>query len=58
MLVNVRDHFNNAFVISSKGQGGLRQLQDYVRRRDLIRTTEKESEEGVVFERTCFYEDL
>ncbi|TVY30621.1 hypothetical protein LHYA1_G001206 [Lachnellula hyalina] len=40
MLVNVRDHFNNAFVIRSKGQGGLRQLQDYVRRRDLIRTTE------------------
>ena len=53
MLVNVRDHFGNPLMIWSKHQEGLRQLQDYVRRRDLIReqgelyrTTKKESEEG------------
>ena len=53
MLVDVRDYFGNPIMIGSKHQGGLRQLQDYVRRRDLIReqeeicrTTEKESKEG------------
>jgi hypothetical protein len=53
MLVDVRDYFGNPLMIWSKHQGGLRQLQDYVRRRDLIReqgelyrTTEKESGEG------------
>ena len=37
MLVDARDYFGNPSMIWSKGQGGLRQLQDYVRRRDLIR---------------------
>lgn len=54
MLVDVRDYFGNPLMIGSKRQGGLRQLQGYVRRRDLIReqeeiyrTIEKESGEGV-----------
>lgn len=53
MLVDVRDYFGNPLMIRSKHQGSLRQLQDYVRRRDLIRekeeiyrTIEKESGEG------------
>jgi len=50
MLVDVKDHFDNPFMATSKGQGGLRQLRDYVRRRDsiceqeaLYRATEKET---------------
>ena len=50
MLVDVRDHFDNPFIVMSKGQGGLRQLQNHIRRRDSIRkqeeiyrATEKES---------------
>ena len=50
MLVDVRDHFDNPFMVMSKGQGGLRQLQDHIRRCDSIRkqeeiyrATEKES---------------
>jgi len=51
MLVDAADCFGNPLMICSKHQGGLRQLQDYVRRRDLIReqefyhTIEKQSEE-------------
>jgi len=37
MLVDVRDYFGNPLMIRSKHQGGLRQLRDYVVRRDLIR---------------------
>lgn len=50
MLVDVKDHFDNPFIAMSKGQGGLRQLQDYIRRRvsireqeALCRATEKET---------------
>jgi hypothetical protein len=52
MLVNVTDYLGNPLMIWSKHQGGLGELRDYVRRRDLIReqgepyrTTEKQSEE-------------
>ncbi|KAH7418764.1 hypothetical protein BKA64DRAFT_635883 [Cadophora sp. MPI-SDFR-AT-0126] len=41
MLVDVKDHFDNPFMAMSKGQGGLRQLQDYIRRRDSIREQEQ-----------------
>jgi hypothetical protein len=52
MLVESRDRLGNPFMIWPKHQGGLGELRDYVRRRDLIRgqgelhrTTEKQSEE-------------
>ncbi|CZT06992.1 uncharacterized protein RAG0_12568 [Rhynchosporium agropyri] len=40
MLVDVKDHFDNPFMVISKGQGGLRQLQEYIHRRDSIREQE------------------
>ena len=37
MLVEGRDYSGNPLMIWSKHQGGLGELRDYVRRRDLIR---------------------
>ncbi len=52
MLVEGGDCLGNPLMIWPKHQGGLGELRDYVRRRDLIRgqeklyrTTEKQSEE-------------
>ncbi len=52
MLVEGRDCLGNPLMIWPQYQGGLGELRDYVRRRDLIRgqeklyrTTEKQSEE-------------
>lgn len=41
MLVDVRDHFDKPFMVMSNGQGSLRQLHDYIRRRDSIRKQEE-----------------
>lgn len=52
MLVEAKDKSGNSLMVWPKHQGGLGELRDHVRRRDLIcgrdklyRTTEKPSEE-------------
>ena len=42
MLVGGRDCLGNPLMIWSKHRGGLGELRDYVRRRDLIREQEKQ----------------
>ena len=55
MLVEAKDYSGNPLMVWLKHQGGLGELRDHVRRRDLIHgqeklyhTTEKQSEEDGV----------